>query len=246
MRLAHAADIDPASTWLATRWRSCPSCSLCGGIVLLLLLRLVRVFDRSHLGWDRPAVTLSPCACSVVPVATALLRPSMTRRRGSTIRPTQRPVQRPAGLRSLHHLPALLPLRLHRAGHLAVAADRHPRPRGLGRLLRPAARGDARHGAHGVGEPSADGLHRRRDGQLAELRPGRLPQGPTQSSEAALKYVVYGGGAAGVMLYGISLLAGQVRHRLSARPGRRLRACHPPAAAGGRSIRCCCSACCSF
>ncbi len=30
-----------------------------------------------------------------------------------------------------------------------------------------------------------------------------------QSSEAALKYVVYGGGAAGIMLYGISLLAGK-------------------------------------
>src|SRR4029078_13618668 len=29
------------------------------------------------------------------------------------------------------------------------------------------------------------------------------------SSEAALKYVVYGGGASGVMLYGISLLAGK-------------------------------------
>src|SRR5690242_6194600 len=34
-------------------------------------------------------------------------------------------------------------------------------------------------------------------------------KGRRQSSEAALKYVVYGGGAAGVMLYGISLLAGK-------------------------------------
>jgi len=33
-------------------------------------------------------------------------------------------------------------------------------------------------------------------------------KGRRQSSEAALKYVVYGAGAAGVMLYGISLLAG--------------------------------------
>jgi NADH-quinone oxidoreductase subunit N len=33
-------------------------------------------------------------------------------------------------------------------------------------------------------------------------------KGKRQSSEAALKYVVYGAGAAGVMLYGISLLAG--------------------------------------
>jgi len=34
-------------------------------------------------------------------------------------------------------------------------------------------------------------------------------KGRRQSSEAALKYVVYGGGAAAVMLYGISLLAGK-------------------------------------
>ncbi|MFW6125127.1 MAG: NADH-quinone oxidoreductase subunit N [Pirellulales bacterium] len=33
-------------------------------------------------------------------------------------------------------------------------------------------------------------------------------KGRRQSSEASLKYVVYGGGAAGVMLYGLSLLAG--------------------------------------
>jgi NADH-quinone oxidoreductase subunit N len=34
-------------------------------------------------------------------------------------------------------------------------------------------------------------------------------KGRRQSSEAALKYVVYGGGSSGVMLYGISLLAGK-------------------------------------
>jgi NADH-quinone oxidoreductase subunit N len=34
-------------------------------------------------------------------------------------------------------------------------------------------------------------------------------KGRRQSSEAALKYVVYGGGASGTMLYGISLLAGK-------------------------------------
>src|SRR5260370_39528320 len=33
-------------------------------------------------------------------------------------------------------------------------------------------------------------------------------KGRRSSSEAALKYVVYGAGAAGVMLYGISLLSG--------------------------------------
>ncbi len=34
-------------------------------------------------------------------------------------------------------------------------------------------------------------------------------KGRRQGSEAALKYVVYGGGAAGIMLYGISLIAGR-------------------------------------
>jgi NADH-quinone oxidoreductase subunit N len=35
-----------------------------------------------------------------------------------------------------------------------------------------------------------------------------LLKGRKASSEAALKYAVYGAGAAGIMLYGISLLAG--------------------------------------
>src|SRR5262249_46374844 len=34
-------------------------------------------------------------------------------------------------------------------------------------------------------------------------------KGQRQSSEASLKYVVYGGGASGIMLYGISLIAGR-------------------------------------
>src|SRR5262249_168100 len=34
-------------------------------------------------------------------------------------------------------------------------------------------------------------------------------KGKRQSSEASLKYVVYGGGASGIMLYGISLIAGK-------------------------------------
>ena len=41
------------------------------------------------------------------------------------------------------------------------------------------------------------------------LRPGRHASGTSRrASEAALKYAVFGAGAAGVMLYGISLLAG--------------------------------------
>ena len=45
-------------------------------------------------------------------------------------------------------------------------------------------------------------------------------KGRRQSSEAALKYAVYGAGAAGVMLYGISLLAGVLGTCPSADHGR--------------------------
>ena len=42
-------------------------------------------------------------------------------------------------------------------------------------------------------------------------------KGRRRSSEASLKYAVYGAGAAGVMLYGISLLAGLTGHRPTCR-----------------------------
>ena len=56
-----------------------------------------------------------------------------------------------------------------------------------------------------------------------------------RSSEAALKYAVFGAGAAGVMLYGISLLAG-AGHRQPARHGRRSRR-HVPRRRPGRLHR---------
>ncbi len=60
----------------------------------------------------------------------------------------------------------------------------------------------------GLGESPADGLPRGRNGVGSQLRSRRLAERPPCGSEAALKYAVYGAGAAGVMLYGISLLAG--------------------------------------
>ncbi len=60
---------------------------------------------------------------------------------------------------------------------MAVAADRHSRPRRLGRLQRALARRHARHDADGVVESLADDLDRHRNGELAELRPGGFPQG---------------------------------------------------------------------
>jgi NADH-quinone oxidoreductase subunit N len=58
-------------------------------------------------------------------------------------------------------------------------------------------------------------------------------KGQRQSSEAALKYVVYGGGAAGVMLYGISLLAGKFgTGYLPDLAVGYVRALYPPGAAG--------------
>ena len=68
---------------------------------------------------------------------------------------------------------------------------------------------DARHVADGVGQSSADDLHGVEMASLPSYALAGFLKGRRQSSEAALKYVVYGGGASGVMLYGISLLAGK-------------------------------------
>jgi NADH-quinone oxidoreductase subunit N len=58
-------------------------------------------------------------------------------------------------------------------------------------------------------------------------------KGRRLSSEAALKYVVYGGGSAGVMLYGISLLAGKFgTGYLPDVAAAFVQAAHPPGAAG--------------
>jgi NADH:ubiquinone oxidoreductase subunit 2 (subunit N) len=46
------------------------------------------------------------------------------------------------------------------------------------------------------------------EGQRAFVCLAGILKGRRQASEAALKYSVYGAGAAGVMLYGISLVAG--------------------------------------
>jgi NADH-quinone oxidoreductase subunit N len=59
-------------------------------------------------------------------------------------------------------------------------------------------------------------------------------KGRRQSSEASLKYVVYGGGASGVMLYGISLLAGKFgTASLPALAGQYIAALQPHAAVDG-------------
>ena len=190
--------------WPRLRWRSCRSWSLCGAIVLLLLLRLFRGFDRWHLGW----------VALVLDASVALSASAGSQWRGYVSDPASRGIvrdmlRRPARLRQLHHLPAPVPARLHRPRHLAVAADRHPRPRGLadfyclllGATLGMSLMASANHllmvfiGVEMASLPSY---------ALAGFLKGRR-----QSSEAALKYVVYGGGAAGVMLYGISLLAGK-------------------------------------
>jgi NADH-quinone oxidoreductase subunit N len=58
-------------------------------------------------------------------------------------------------------------------------------------------------------------------------------KGRRQGSEAALKYVVYGGGASGIMLYGISLLAGRFgTGYLPDLAAGYLRAMHPAGEAG--------------
>ena len=94
--------------------------------------------------------------------------------------------------------------------HDDVVSDHgHPRCGGFRRLRRLAPRRHAGHAVHGLGEPSFDGVHRRGDGQPPSYALAGFLKGKRQGSEAALKYVVYGGGASGVMLYGISLIVGK-------------------------------------
>jgi NADH-quinone oxidoreductase subunit N len=181
-----------------------PELFLCGGIVLMLLVRLFRFFDRHHLGWVALAVTLGA------------LWITWAQWTGNDYVP---PGARPAdsfdlfsgllvydgfalfvklflfGFTALVILLALMtgiPDREDSADFFTLL---------LGATVGMSVMATANHllmvflGVEMASLPSY---------ALAGFLKGRR-----QSSEAALKYVVYGGGAAGVMLYGISLLAGK-------------------------------------
>ena len=69
-------------------------------------------------------------------------------------------------------------------------------------------RGHAGHVPDGLGQPHADGLPRGRDGERPSYALAGMLRERRKSSEAALKFAVFGAATAGVMLYGISLLVG--------------------------------------
>jgi NADH-quinone oxidoreductase subunit N len=173
-----------------------PEIVLCAGIVILLLLRLVPTFDRLHLGW----VSLS---CSLVALVFAVL---------DWIPPPTSSRDLFTGLLRLDNFTLFLRLFLLAFTTLVIwltlltripdredSADFHVLL--LGATLGMMIMSEANHllmvyiGVEMASLPSYG---------LAGFLKGRR-----QSSEAALKYVVYGGGASGIMVYGISLLAGK-------------------------------------
>jgi NADH-quinone oxidoreductase subunit N len=187
-----------------------PELILCGGIVLLLLLRLVRDLDRVHLGWI--ALVLTGAALAV---AAGQWHGGFAEYLGpgpSKLDPDARAHELFAGLLVYDHFTVFLRLFLLGFALLLVwlslltgIPDREDSADFycllLGATLGMSIMASANHllmvyiGIEMASLPSY---------ALAGFLKGRR-----QSSEAALKYVVYGGGASGVMLYGISLLAGK-------------------------------------
>jgi NADH-quinone oxidoreductase subunit N len=201
-----------------------PELVLCGTIVLLLLLRLFRSLDRLHLGW----VALAGCVLGLVI---------------SWLQWNQQPPFDPRAAEATPSLPLFtgllvydnftIFLRLFLLFFVALiiglslltgipdredSADFYSLL--LGATVGMALMASSNHllmvfiGVEMASLPSY---------ALAGFLKGRR-----QASEAALKYVVYGGGASGIMLYGISLLAGKFgTASLPVLAGKYLTALHP-------------------
>jgi NADH-quinone oxidoreductase subunit N len=181
-----------------------PELLVCAGIVLLLLIRLFRVFDRHHLGWVALVLAVGALAISW---AQWFGVEDYDPRRGSSA-----PLDLFTGLLVFDNFAIFMKLFLFGFAALVIllslltgipdredSADFHVMI--LGASVGMSIMASANHllmifiGVEMASVPSY---------ALAGFLKGRR-----ESSEAALKYVVYGGGAAGVMLYGISLLAGK-------------------------------------
>jgi NADH-quinone oxidoreductase subunit N len=182
-----------------------PELLICAGIVLLLLVRLFRVFDRTHLGWIALVVMLGALgmACMQWSGRDYGYDPRDARETSLDLF---------TGLLVFDNFTIFAKLFLFGFTALVIfltlltgipdredSADFHVLL--LGATLGMTIMASANHllmvfiGIEMASVPSY---------ALAGFLKGRR-----QSSEAALKYVVYGGGAAGVMLYGITLLAGK-------------------------------------
>jgi NADH-quinone oxidoreductase subunit N len=185
-----------------------PELILCGSIVLLLLLRLLKDLNRVHLGWA--ALVLTGAALVVAWSQWTGWQAGLFGVQPSSLVHKQRDLF--AGMLAYDNLTVFL--RMFLLGFAALLVwlslltgipDREDSADFycllLGATLGMCIMASANHllmvyiGIEMASLPSY---------ALAGFLKGRR-----QSSEAALKYVVYGGGASGVMLYGISLLAGK-------------------------------------
>jgi NADH-quinone oxidoreductase subunit N len=180
-----------------------PELILCGSIVLMLILRLFSVLDRVHLGWLALILTLSA------------LGVSWGQWQGRYFDPLSAGSQRMdlfSGLLVYDNFTIFLRLFLLGFTTLIIwlslltgipdredSADFYCLLLGatLGMMLMASAN-------HLLMVFIAIEMASLPSYALAGFLKGRR-----QSSEASLKYVVYGGGASGIMLYGISLLAGK-------------------------------------
>jgi NADH-quinone oxidoreductase subunit N len=186
---------DLQASLVADAWAFRPELMLCGTIVLLLLLRLFSVLDRWHLGWVALLCTLAAFGTSW---AQWLEAPAPTTMFNGLLAYDSFTIFLRLFLLGFTTLIIFLTL-------LTGIPDREDSADFycllLGAVLGMALMASANHllmvyiGVEMASLPSY---------ALAGFLKGRR-----QSSEAALKYVVYGGGASGVMLYGISLLAGR-------------------------------------
>lgn len=183
-----------------------PELLLCGSIVLLLLLRLIPLIDRLHLGWV--ALLL---ACATLAVTAGQWCGCLTEYGVPRLNDAAGTTKIFGGLLMYDRLTVFLRLFLLACAVLVI---------GLSLLTRIPDREDSADfyvllfGATLGMCLMASSSHLLMvflSIEMASLPSFALAgflKGRRQSSEAALKYVVYGGGAAGIMLYGISLLAG--------------------------------------
>ncbi|HMC63921.1 MAG TPA: NADH-quinone oxidoreductase subunit N [Gemmataceae bacterium] len=175
-----------------------PETILCIGIVLLLILRLFTGLDRAHLGWAALATTL---------VALVVTWAQWSGIYG----PAPSQVDRAfSGLLAYDHFTIYLRLFLFSFAALIIwlslltGIPDHEDSADFYSLLLGATVGMALMASanHLLMVYIAVEMASLPSYALAGFLKGRR-----QSSEASLKYVVYGGGASGVMLYGISLIA---------------------------------------
>jgi NADH-quinone oxidoreductase subunit N len=184
-----------------------PELILCAGIVILLILRLLRTFDRTHMGWVALLITLAAFA-----ISWCQWRGSYGFMRPDEMSSQTKAVNLFSGLLVYDNFAIFIRLFLFGFSALVIwlsmltgipdtedSADFYCLL--LGAVVGMAVMASANHllmvyiGVEMASLPSYG---------LAGFLKGRR-----QSSEASLKYVVYGGGASGIMLYGISLLAGK-------------------------------------